>query len=263
MLFDCVDANGSNFKLHPWFGNGEAGGEGARLINVGASRAREQLILLADLGRVHRQRRQPDANYEFFRSFLKTAHVVGIDELFRQSRSTPTEVVTDLDRLRADIRESTGPIEIRSANISPDVLRPLAEPIADAAQNQPVSLWFSPEPNGDLPLAVTRLTASNVFLRPAKPLNESLAIVGDVVWSSATPLLGEHTGSIWLRTESAEFANAVRMMTRRRTEGGAQGSDQWPDKCQCGRPIARIENVKIGTRGWCVYCDNKPSKRPA
>lgn len=263
VLFDCVDADGSNFKLHPWFGNGEAGGEGARLINVGASRAREQLILLADFGRVHRQRRRPDANYEFFRNLLKTANVIGIDEVFRQRQSAPTEVVTDLDRLRTDICESAGPIEIRSATVSPDVLHPLTEPLAYAAQHQPVSLWFSPEPDGDLPLAVTRLTTSDVFLRPAKPLNESLAVVGDVVWSSATPLLGERIGGTWLRTESAEFADAVRMMTRRRTEGGAQGSDQWPDKCQCGRPLARIENLKFGTRGWCVYCDKFASTRPA
>ena len=126
-----------------------------------------------------------------------------------------------------------------------------------------MSLWFSPEPDGDLPLAVTRLTTSDVFLRPAKPLNESLAVVGDVVWSSAAPLLGERIGGTWLRTECAEFADAVRMMTRRRTEGGAQGSDQWPDKCQCGRPLTRIENLKFGTRGWCVYCDRFPSTRPA
>lgn len=257
VVFDCVDAAGSNFRLHDWFANGNAGGTGARLVNVAASRAREQLVLLADFGRIHRQRRLVDATYKFMRQFLDRADHVGWRDAVA-SEYSPTSVHSTLDQLAADIENTDGPIEIRSASVSPAAMMPLLAPLRNSSQRVPVSIWFNPERNGDLPTPLTHLTRSDVYLRPAIPLHESMAVVGSVVWSSAQPLLSDGPG-VWLRTEHAGLAEAARMVVRRRTTGRAQGSDQPAERCQCGRPLARVEEFKRVPEMICLFCE--PSDR--
>ncbi|AFR49084.1 Superfamily I DNA and RNA helicase and helicase subunits [Gordonia sp. KTR9] len=257
VVFDCVDAGGSNFRLHDWFANGSAGGTGARLVNVAASRAREQLVLLADFGRIHRQRKVVDATYKFMRQFLEHSETVSWRGAVARE-SSPTTVHSTLDELSADIENTDGPIEIRSATVSPTALMPLLAPLREAAQRVPVSIWFTPESNGDLPTALTHLTRSEVFLRPARPVHESMAVVGSVVWSSARPLLSDAPG-VSLRTQHSGLADAARMVVRRRTTGLAQGSDQPAERCQCGRPLARVEDFKRAPEMICLWCE--PSDR--
>lgn len=257
VVFDCVDAAGSSFRLHDWFANGNAGGTGARLVNVAASRAREQLVLLADFGRIHRQRRMVDATYNFMRQFLDRADHVSWRTAVA-GESSPTRVHDTLEQLAADIENTDGPIEIRSATVSPAGLMPLLAPLRNASKRVPVSVWFNPERNGDLPTPLTHLTQSDVHLRPARPVRESMAVVGSVVWSSAQPLLSDGPG-VWLRTDHSGLAEAARMVVRRRTTGRAQGSDQPAERCQCGRPLARVEDFKRVPEMICLFCE--PSDR--
>lgn len=260
VVFDCVDAGGSNFRLHNWFANGSAGGTGARLVNVAASRAREQLVLLADFGRVHRQRSVVDATYKFMRRFLEhSEHVSWRDAVANDS--SPTTIHKTLDQLATDIANADDPIEIRSATVSPTAVMGLLAPLREASQRVPVSIWFSPELNGDLPTPLTHLTRSGVYLRPARPVYESMAVVGSIVWSSARPLLSDGPG-VWLRTDHAGLADAARMVVRRRTTGLAQGSDLPAERCQCGRPLARVEEFKRAPEMICLYCESSDRRTP-
>jgi hypothetical protein len=168
--------------------------------------------------------------------------------------ASPTSVHTDVNQLAIDIENANGPVEIRTASVSSAVLMPLLKTLRATARRVPVSIWFRPEPNGDLPSPLTHLTQSDVLLRPAQPLHESMAIVGSVVWSSSRPLLSD-ISSTWLRTQHAGLADATRMVVRRRSTGSAQGSDQAADRCACGRPLVRVEEFQRGPEMECLYCE--------
>ncbi|WP_244941108.1 DEAD/DEAH box helicase [Gordonia paraffinivorans] len=257
VVYDCVDAAGSNFRLHDWFANGSSGGTGARLMNVAASRAREQLVLLADFGRVHRQRGTVDAVYTFMREFLENAERVSWLDVVSDTDS-PTSVHPDLDKLGSDIAASDGPIEIRTPSVAPTAMMSLVGPLRDAAKRVPVTIWFSPEPNGDLPMPLLHLLQSDVYLRPTRPVHESMAIVGSIVWSATGAILSDGPGT-WLRTRHPGLAEAARMAIRRRSTAYAQGSDQGAERCQCGRPLARVEDFKRTPEMVCLYCE--PTQR--
>lgn len=258
VVFDCVDAAGSNFHLHPWFRDGGAGGDGARLINVAASRAREQLVVIADFGRIHRARRADDACSRFIRQLLDTAEHVGWRDLVDES-SSPTTVETSLSRLAADIDAADGPVEIRSSTLDPRSLSSVLEAMRVTAKRVPVALWFRPDRGGELPSALAPLIRSQVLLRPADPLHESMAIAGSVVWSSSSPLLGGEPSS-WLRTEHAGLADATRMIVRRRSTGQVQGSDRAAERCACSRPLVYlVQNQRA--QMVCQVCDAKDARR--
>ena len=73
VIFDAVDADLGDLPVHPWFETGEEGTDGARLVNVAMSRARQRLVILADLKRIHRRRLGRDAMSRFFRTAARDA----------------------------------------------------------------------------------------------------------------------------------------------------------------------------------------------
>lgn len=261
VVYDTVDTGLGVKPLHRWFTEGNAGGDGARLLNVAASRARDHLVVVAAVDQLHRRRSSPDAVWKFFAHLLDQAtHVpwqqaLGFSAVTEQVTSGVLEWLRD-DLTRAETVEMWLP---RAPLVGLRRLIPQMQRISQQeVKTEPVTLWVEPDPDGFLSAEAMEAKRGGVNIRPCTPILESSAVIGDVVWSSTASLLGPDPGVV-LRTEHAAFADAVRRAQRRRS-GVAPGSGQLGDECgRCRRTLVRFE---VGRRGQpamgygCMSCDS-------
>ncbi|RVW05993.1 AAA domain-containing protein [Rhodococcus spongiicola] len=256
VLFDAVDTTGGGMKLHQWFERGHSGSDGARLINVAASRARDQLILVADLGRIHRARTTVDAVHKFTAAALAEAEFLRWKDVVALPGS-PTTQEPGLERLISDIGAAREAIDIWSGDLDPRTARPIVAALADVAGEVPVSIWYPPSGGGDLPDVLAPLRYSSVCLRPCSPVRESTAVVGDALWTASSPLLSEDPGRV-LRTANSQLARAVRRALLRRKTAHSPGSGDFAETCACGRLLVREEATggpRAGVWSACRKCD--------
>jgi len=257
VVFDTAEAAGGGLKLHPWFAEGDDGTSGARLVNVAASRARERLVLVADFGRVHRGRHRDDALSRFFTAaqadadFVAPGDVLPTDSLMRQP---------DLKVLGSDVEAANERVEVWSKSIDFDAVASLIDPLLAAVERGvEVSLWFEPDGRSDLPRALEPLRNSGVLLRPCSPVRESSAVIDDVVWAAAGPLLSGVGGDAF-RRKHKPLADTVVRMTRRRELGGSASSGESAGRCgSCGGFLVRLEGFQ--TRATCLRCESSGSAR--
>ena len=255
VIFDAVDAARGKMALHPWFGD-PVGSSGDRLVNVAMSRARERLIIVADMDRIHRRRPHKDSVGEFVKSALAECDFLNpLDVLADYNLSQP-----DLERMRDDIDRATSTIEIWSELIDENRVARLAPHLtAAAARGCTTTVWHHPTGDGDIPPGLAGLRRSDVLLRPCTPVRESLAVLDDVVWASSDALLGPIPGTV-VRLDHSDLAVAVLRVTRRRDSAGIAGSGRPADRCACGRLQIRDEAI-LPARPSCRACDAWPGRR--
>ncbi|WP_431975585.1 AAA domain-containing protein [Micromonospora haikouensis] len=261
VVYDTVDTGVGVRPLHRWFTEGEPGGDGARLLNVAASRARDHLVVVAALDQMHRHRTTRDAVWRFFAKLLERARVVAADEALHHT-SVTRRVTDDITGLLGDDLAEASSVEMwlpRAPLVGLRPLIPLLKLIAEQdVDTEPVTVWVEPDPDGYLSAEAMEARRGGVNVRPCTPILESSAVIDDVVWTSTGSLLGPDPGVV-LRTRHASFADAVRRAQRRRP-GVAPGSGQLGDECgRCARTLARFE---VGRRGLptvgygCPRCDS-------
>ncbi|WP_203982379.1 AAA domain-containing protein [Sphaerisporangium rufum] len=264
VVYDTVDSAHGVTPLHPWFAQGGAGSEGARLLNVAASRARDNLVVIGSLDVLHRTKMTRDAVWTFFAHLLDRAEHLPWEKLLTLAAG-PTELVGGglVERLRQDLARAET-VEMWLPRAPLRHLAPLLPALRSIrgkdAETEAVTLWVEPEPDGYLPAEALRARREGINVRPLTPIHESGAVIGDAVWSASAALLGTAPGLV-LRTEHAALAGAVRRAQRRRP-GGAPGTGQLGDDCgRCRRMLIRYE---AGPRGGtdiryaCPACDRPP-----
>ncbi|GGM27887.1 AAA domain-containing protein [Dactylosporangium sucinum] len=265
IVYDTVDTGYGVTPLHRWFTDGHAGSQGARLLNVAASRARDHLVVVAALNRMHKVRAR-DAVSTFFAHLLDQATRLPWEKSLTFSSSTERITNGVVKRLKRDLdRASTVDIWLpRTPLVGMRELIPHLRLITATGSNaEPVTVWVEPDRDGYLSAEVLATKRAGVNVRPCTPILESLAVVGDVVWSSTRSLLGPDPGVV-LRTEHRAFADAVRRAQRRRP-GVAPGSGQTADdRGHCRRTLVRFELPRRGDPHItyaCASCDS-PDRRP-
>ncbi|MEU7890868.1 AAA domain-containing protein [Microbispora bryophytorum] len=261
VVYDSVDTGHGITRLHPWFTEGGSGSEGARLLNVAASRARDNLIVIGAFDALNRHRSSGDAVSTFIAHLLDRAERLSWEEAVALSFGGTQHVEGSVvERLNDDITRA-GTVEmwlpaapLRALPALVPALRLLPDNDAD---KEAVTIWVEPEPDGHLSVAGLQALREGINIRPCQPIRESLAVIGDVVWSSSASLLGPKPGVV-LRTEDRAFADAVRRAQRRRP-GAAPGSGQPGDDCgRCRRTLIRYEHERWGQtdlRYECAACD--------
>lgn len=267
VVYDTVDTGRGVTPLHMWFTEGDTGSEGARLLNVAASRARDHLLIVGALDRLHRIGAARTPVWTFFAHLLDRAERLPWDRALALSTVTERVEPEDLvERLRADI-ERADTVEMWLPGVLTYSLADLVPALLSVHGGKPeseaVTIWVEPEADGHLPDPARYAHNKGVNVRPCLPILESGAVIGDVVWSAAGSLCGPDPGLV-LRTEHRAFADAVRRAQRRRPgtgPGGAPGSGQRGDRCgRCERMLIRYEQGRLGApdlRYACAACDRR------
>ncbi|GAA4207280.1 hypothetical protein GCM10022252_70710 [Streptosporangium oxazolinicum] len=255
VIYDTVDTGRGVSPLNRWFTEGHAGSEGARLLNVAASRARDHFVVIGALNALHhRSAASHDPVWTFFARLIDTAASMP----WQAAISTGmTELIDEdlVERLRTDIKRAATVdmwLPRGSLRALPSLLPELTSICGDSSEA--VTIWVEPERDGYLSVEALQARREGVNIRPCLPILESSAIVGDVVWSSSTSLLGMEPGLV-LRTEHRAFADAARRAQRRRPGSGAPGSGQLGDDCgRCRRMLIRYEQDRRGRTGLRYEC---------
>ncbi|MFI7445805.1 DEAD/DEAH box helicase [Nonomuraea indica] len=254
VVYDTVDTGLGVRPLNRWFTEGHEGSEGARLLNVAASRARDHLVVIGSMDTLHKRGASRDPVWTFFAHLIDSATEMS----WQAAVSTGmTELVGEdlVKRLQDDIA--------RAATIDmwlprgPLTLLPRLLPALKSVRSEgseAVTIWVEPMRDGHLPDEALQARLERVNIRPCLPILESSAIIGDVIWSSSTSLLSSNPGVV-LRTEHRAFAEAARRAQRRRPSAGAPGSGQLGDDCgRCRRMLIRFEQDRRGRPGLRYEC---------
>ncbi|MFE6923816.1 DEAD/DEAH box helicase [Nocardia sp. NPDC057663] len=254
VLYDAVESTGSRFDPHAWFTKTHMGSEGARLLNVAMSRAREQAILLADMsylrticpaGTPVRRFLSHMSEYAELRSWSAVADSSG-----------PTRREQTLTQVLEDIAAATSTIDIFTAATDGPLTREISEAIAALPDTVKVSIWYRADDPTSLRCVEDPLRHHHTMLHPLRPVYESCIVADSVVWSATGPILGSRPGTL-LRTQHANLADALRRQFLRRTIGDAPGTGEHAVRCGCGSLRVREEasgGPRKGAYSVCRSC---------
>lgn len=272
VVYDTVDTGHGIARLHSWFTDLDPDSIGTRLLNVAASRAKDHLVVVGAFDRLHRAGSSADPIWRFFAHLLDGAAHLPWQEVIDRSNGVTERVARDemRTRLAKDI-EAAASVDMWLP-VGPlvglrDLLPALTSLPPGDEQNQPCTIWLEPEGDGYLPAQALQARREGVNIRPCTPVLESVAVVGDVVWSAGSSLLGPDPGIV-LRTENRGFADLVRRTQRRRRSDLVPGSGQLGEDCgRCQRMLVRVESFRHGAadvRHVCLMCDvpRKRGRRP-
>ncbi|MFF0529415.1 DEAD/DEAH box helicase [Nocardia amikacinitolerans] len=254
VVYDTVDSTGSSFTPHRWFTETHMGSEGARLLNVAMSRAREQAILLADMFFLRQNCPPRTPVHEFLTHITEYAEVYRWQQI--ASAAGPTELESGLDRLLDDLSRATSSIDIFTAATDGPFTRGIVEILLTAAANVKIAIWYKPDDRGSESLIEAPLRNHHTTLHPLRPVRESCVVVDSVVWSATGPILGRETGPI-LRTDLPALADGVRRQLLRRTISGVPGTGEHAERCKCGSLRFREEvtgGPRAGVHSVCLSC---------
>ncbi|MFD6225235.1 DEAD/DEAH box helicase [Nocardia asteroides] len=254
VLYDAVESTGSRFSPHTWFTETHMGSEGARLLNVAMSRAREQAILLADMsylrticpaGTPVRRFLSHMSEYAELRPWPTVADSNG-----------PTRRDQDLTQVLDDIAAATSTVDIFTAATDGPLTRQISEAIAMLPDTVKVSIWYRADDPTSMRCVEDPLRHHHTMLHPLRPVYESCIVADAVVWSATGPILGSRSGTL-LRTDHAGLADALRRQLLRRTVGGAPGTGEYAVRCGCGSLRVREEisgGPRKGVHSVCRSC---------
>jgi hypothetical protein len=244
VVFDAVDTKMSVGKLHPWFAQGELGGDGSRLVNVAASRARDQFILLADMSRVFRSS-STDAVATFLRQVERQAARLDWREVLPRTR---TRVVADPTAAVVDALREPGSVELFLPGVDAEVAREFVRS-CEPGRLEGATVWV-----GAGCSETQILVDAGAYVRPLEPLREPPLVVGDVLVTSRESLASQRCGHA-IVTKDAGLADAIRRVIRRRDTSTSPGSGHYGESCGgCGRVLARLESFNRSARTICLNC---------
>lgn len=253
VLYDAVDSTGSSLKPHRWFTETAMGSEGARLLNVAMSRAREQAILLADMAFLRRHCPPRTPVRTFFSHLAEYGDIRQWKDIV--SAEGPTSLEADANQLLDDIGHAVTGIDIFTAATGGPLTRPIAEILGDTPEQVKISLWYRPDDRCADTLE-RPLRYHHTMLHPMRPVQESCVVVDSIVWSASGPILGRDPG-VLLRTDHAPLADALRRQLLRRTVAGVPGTGEHAEQCACGSLRTREEVLggpRAGVHSSCRTC---------
>ncbi|MFD3593207.1 DEAD/DEAH box helicase [Nocardia sp. NPDC058640] len=254
VLYDVVDTTAMNLKPHSWFTETFTGSEGARLLNVAMSRAREQAILLADMAYLRTSCPAGTPVRRFFTHMADFALVQ--DWRVAAEFEGPTAVQGTLAPVLADIAAATESIDIFTAATDGALTGDIVKLVQSLPDSVTVSIWYRADDPTSGPRVETPLRHHHTMLHPLRPVRESCIIADSTVWSATGPILGSNPGTL-LRTVHPAFADALRRLQLRRSVRDAPGTGQHGVLCACGRLRVREEingGPRSGVLSVCITC---------
>jgi hypothetical protein len=229
-----------------WFSAQEVHEEGVRLLNVAVSRAREQLVVVADVPSLRA-------------AVAATGAVRRLLEMLLAGQVVPAETLVPV--LDADEGASAFVDSVMSSGravvCSKRLGRGLVQGLVTAAHPELIIVSVPP---ADIPAAdrgrhalrLAELDAAGVRVELRRPCLEDWAVVDDVIWTRPDGVLApQERGGGWVRFEGRDATERLLALSSRRRAPweGPPAPGRWTSACpSCGLPQARVE--RWDGRAW-------------
>lgn len=268
IIYDTTESPAVGIGLHPWFTGAHGEDAGARLLNVALSRARDRLIIVANVQRLRRSSTTNTAVTRTLAAIFRNAtklnwrHLLAVtsDSLTRLDGTSGTpllwEAATQATKRIVVWSSSTTDLPGSDAFV---------HALGDAARRGvEVTLWLPPE---GLPRIWPMLADSGVAVHPLQQVRENVAVIDDQVFVSTGDLLATDRRSLTLARTGPHGGEALLSLLRRQPIKGAFGDGQSTRLCpSCGTPMTRIERWDKRVWAQCDGCRStspSPTRQPA
>lgn len=257
LFWDMTEGRAGARKITGWFEAVNEREEGSRLINVALSRARDQLIVVADLDRARSacahgtmvrkvvDRMERDGRKYDARDLLTAGS--GVTELVRGA--VPHDPLVDL------LDNATSWVSIWSSS-PPSKIHPRLIGAVSAARERGVQVYVRTGVPGSQAqhAAVAALQAFGCSVLHVRPCWENVAVSEKAVLSSPGGLLDLGPEQLTLTTRDGAFASAVARMLKRRS-GPSEESGEMDAVCVHNHPklLEHAQHEDFTYR--CPACD--------
>lgn len=240
--------------LHRWFKGGRPDDEGARLINVAASRAQDRLVLIGNLKHLAGAGSGPFGRL--------------VDDVVRDGgdvslRSLATAAAA---RLRVHdgyaVRNRAAELISRStqalvwSSLPPRPSGAVMVALLDAAASGASLRLWCPEPQEeDERQAVVELRRNGIEVHLVNRVREDAVLTDDIVLAASGSVFAPSPFTIAFEHRGLATAEALDRLLARRTGWRATGDGGSPRPCRtCGDPMIRVETFKGEAFDSCTRC---------
>lgn len=256
ILLDTTVGGGGS--LGQWFVAEDMEDEGARLLNVAISRARERLIVVADVNRLLRD--APAAGP--VRRFLRRCQTFELLPLARLTSGGQLVRGLSLDDLIKDVRRAQSQALICSRSLSRRGVSALIgspRPADTIVVTRPPTQAASDDRERHA-LRIAELEAGGIRVEQRDPCAEDWAVIDErITWTRSGGLLSAGSEHEWglRRDDPGLAAQLLLLQARKRMPWDlAPAAGRWTSACpSCARPRARIE--RFDGRVWDACTDSR------
>jgi hypothetical protein len=255
MAWDMTEGRAGASRVNAWFDAGGADEEGARLVNVALSRARDQLYVVADLDRARSGCRDTSLVRRVLDSVKESGTTLDAAELLSQA-SGRTRFFRTVDRHPLlDALERDDPWVVLWCAEPPRRIEPDVEVAIAKAVHAGRRVYIrAGVPDGPIQQAcLEQLQRLGCHVQLVRPCRENLILTSSAVVSSNGNLVMPAKLQPWIRTMHVDFAGVVIRMVSRR--GDANPAKSEPDAlCEHGHPFLVDHGRERDFRGRCLVC---------
>lgn len=256
MAWDMTEGRAGATRVNRWFDATHADEEGARLINVAMSRARDQLYVVADMDRA----RSGCSDRSVVRRVLDVVQAEGTTvsavDVLRSSTGRTTAHRTDEQHpLVAALTRDEEWVVVYSAepprSIDPAIELEIALAVR-AGRSVYVRCGVPDRESQRASLAQLQLIGCHVQL--VRPCRENIVLTPSTVISSSGSLISPGTTQLWLHTVDVGFAGTALRLVSRRGDANPVNGESDP-LCPSGHPLLVDHGREHDFRGRCLTCN--------
>ncbi|MBK6874133.1 MAG: AAA family ATPase [Kineosporiaceae bacterium] len=258
IIYDTVEATASGIGVHRWFTGASEDEAGPRLLNVALSRARDRLIVVADLHRLARAANAPTPVGRALAQLAQRAERLSWRSLIDAQPGADLRVLDSHSgavHLEKSLANASKRIVLWSTAASRQVApaRLIQQALADAAgRGVQVTVWL---PASRVAESWPQFRETTVALHPLETVRENVGVVDDEIVVSNGDLLTLRPGDLVFVRRGPLAADALFSLLRRRPTREAFGDGDPTRVCSgCGDPLTRVERWDQRVWARCDRC---------
>lgn len=251
IVYDTTESRGCDPTK--WFTDGRLDGDGAQLMNVAFSRARDRLVVMANMC-VLSPKLAGDATLRAFAALRRSGRTVDAIEVLRASQSVSASIgPAGLQHVIDAVANASNSVTVWTSGFgSGDLAHAAVDAlVARSAEGVPIEVWAHPARNAAERAAQERLYASEVDLSLIDhSYRENLVVADQTLIVAGHPILSAPSDGWVVSGSGAHLVEALRRQLVRDRRGRTVAKP-----CvECGRPMGLVER-----RGdsWlsCLWCN--------
>ena len=260
ILWDATLASGGRLSKVPWFSDSKTWEEGSRLVNVAISRAREQLLIIADVSSMRAGLGFDSTSMRVLRDAMKTGTLVDACDVIRSTATKAAEEHSHEDRSPLGwVLEGGAQMAMLWAPSLPDSVSPEILELLAQARRRGTHIYLrtvTPTTKAGH-RAAHALQAVGVSVRYLDHSVESFALCGSRVASCGDPLLATDPAGPWVVSESRDMAAVLLRLVKRKHDPKMTAGEA-DSVLGCGHPQTLWYYRSTDGVPWldtvCKYC---------